>query len=626
MSNILHNIWSVTRVVLARLRFLAVFLIAALVVGYWEDIRNHIDKWTRQPLSAEAQAQAQSDIEYYCVMHPNVIRSEPGSCPICGMPLAKRKKGEAVELPQGVTSRVQLTPNRIALAGIETTPVAYQALTREIRAVGVLDYNETKVAQLSARVAGRADELFVRYTGQMVKKGDPIYTLYSPEVFTAQREYLDARARVKALEKGGSAEARQDAVDVYNASMQKLVLWGLTPEQLDKLDREFDKSGKAPTHFTVESPISGVVVKKNIYEGGYVSPGESPLTVADLSTLWLQARVYENDAPLVKVGQRVAVQVPSMEHEEFTGTVTFINYQLDPATRTLAARVEVENKDGKLRPGMFAEALFSLPVVAEAAPVKQVKAQVDHTEHAKVFVAALEPYVKAHELLFKDQHQGAADLLGQVVSKLAPLTGEDELAAHVNKLAAIAESAKGADLAKTREIFQGFSAEMIALGKVTGIPVDNAAVRVFRCPMGKKPYWLQLAGDTQNPYYGTEMPDCGGPVESLPRSAAPVKQDESKPQAGKVLSVPRSAVIFTGRQSVVFVANREMAGVYDLKPVKVGAPAGAFYPVVEGLGESDEVVTRGAFLLDAENRLNPVAAKVAGGETVEAKPAAAHKH
>lgn len=622
MSNILHNTWAVTRVLLARLRFLAVFLIAALVVGYWEDIRNHIDKWTRPPLSAEALAQAQSDIEYYCVMHPNVIRSEPGDCPICGMPLAKRKKGEVMELPAGVTSRVQLTPNRIALAGIETSPVSFQALTREIRAVGVLDYNETKIAQLSARVAGRADELFVKYVGQPVKKGDAIYSLYSPEVFTAQREYLDARARVKALEKSPSSEARQDAVDVYNASMQKLVLWGLTPEQLDKLDHEYDTTGKAPTHFTVESPISGVVVKKNIYEGGYVSPGDSPLTVADLSTLWLQARVFENDAPQIKVGQRVSVQVQSLENEEFTGTVTFINYQLDPATRTLAARVEVENKSGKLRPGMFAEARFELPVVAEEKPATQQSKQVDHSEHAKVFAAALEPYVKAHDLLFKDQHQPVADLLAQVVAKLAPLTGEDELAAHIKTLDASAKTAAGQDLTQTRKTFQAFSAEMIALGKITGVPVDGAAVRVFRCPMGPKPYWLQFGSDTQNPYYGTEMPDCGAVVESLPRSAPPIKQDETKPTPGKVLAIPRSAVIFTGRDAVVFVVNAEMAGVYDLKPIKVGAPAENFYPVLDGLKDGDQVVTRGAFLLDAENRLNPVATKSASGDA----PAAAAKH
>jgi hypothetical protein len=232
--------------------------------------------------------------------------------------------------------------------------------------------------------------------------------------------------------------------------------------------------------------------------------------------------------------------------------------------------------------------------------------------------------VEAHDSLFKDQHQPVADLRAQVGAKLAPLTGEEELAAHIKTLDASAKAAAGEDLAQTRKTFQAFSIEMIALGKITGVPVDGAAVRVFRCPMGPKPYWLQFGADTQNPYYGTEMPDCGAVVESLPRTAPPVKQDETKPTPGKVLAVPRSAVIFTGRDAVVFVVNAEMAGVYDLKPIQVGAPAESFYPVLSGLKEGDQVVTRGAFLLDAENRLNPVAPKTASGDAPEA--AAKHQH
>src|ERR1035437_2552876 len=116
-SNLWKNVYAVSRVALARMRFLAVFLVAALLVGYWGTIQNCVNKWTRPPVAPDSLAQT-SAIEYYCVMHPTVIRSEPGNCPICGMPLAKRKKGEKVELPGGVVARVQLTPQRIALAGV----------------------------------------------------------------------------------------------------------------------------------------------------------------------------------------------------------------------------------------------------------------------------------------------------------------------------------------------------------------------------------------------------------------------------------------------------------------------------------------------------------------------------
>src|SRR3954453_2901918 len=119
---LLHNVWAVTRVVFARLRFVSVFLVAALLVGYWDDIRNHWDKWTRPAVAPDALAAAVSDVGYYCVMHPNIIRGEPGNCPICGMPLVKRKRGEKVRLPEDVLARVQLSPQRVALAGIQTSP------------------------------------------------------------------------------------------------------------------------------------------------------------------------------------------------------------------------------------------------------------------------------------------------------------------------------------------------------------------------------------------------------------------------------------------------------------------------------------------------------------------------
>src|SRR5581483_7850524 len=162
--------WAILKIAFARARFLAVFLIAALVVGYWDDIKNHIDKWTRPALAPDSLAHVSaSDIEYYCPMHPEVIRNEPGLCPRCGMPLAKRKKGEAVVLPVDVVARVQLTPQRMALANVQTSEVQSKPLYRQINAVGVLNYDEAKLAQISARVAGRADELFVTYTGQSIK-------------------------------------------------------------------------------------------------------------------------------------------------------------------------------------------------------------------------------------------------------------------------------------------------------------------------------------------------------------------------------------------------------------------------------------------------------------------------
>src|SRR4051812_7834107 len=355
---------TVVKMVFARLRFVAIFVIAALLVGYWDNIKAHVDKWTRPPSHYAA---ADAHDEWYCPMHPQVVRSQPGQCPICNMDLKKREPGERAA---AITDRIQLSPYRLALANVATTPIVYKPLVREVRALGVLDYDETRLANISARVAGRADELFLTYTGQSVKAGDPVYSLYSPEVFTAQREYLQARKRVNELPRDATAEVRADASAIYNASMQKLVLWGISREQLDRLDREFDASGKVPTHFTVTSPITGTVVRKEINPGQYLQVGQTAYGVADLSVLWLKAKLYEVDIPLVRIGQKVDVRVEALPNEKVEATVTFLGFVLDPQTRTLDARIEVPNKDLRVRPGMFATAVIKAPAVptTQAAP------------------------------------------------------------------------------------------------------------------------------------------------------------------------------------------------------------------------------------------------------------------
>jgi multidrug efflux pump subunit AcrA (membrane-fusion protein) len=624
-----RNVVAVTKVVFARLRFLSVFLIAGFIVGYWEDIRNHWDKWTRPSIAPDAlAAEHASDIEYYCVMHPNIVRGEPGNCPICGMPLVKRKKGEAMALPEHVLARVQLSPQRIALAGIRTSPVESRQLTRDIHALGVLDYDETRIARLSAWVAGRADQLFVQYIGQAVKKEDRVYSLYSPDVYTALREYLVSRQRVNTLPKDAAPETRADAAAVYNASLQKLVLWGISRTQLDQADREFDQTGKIPTHLVVTSPISGIVVGKEIFEGGYVNVGDKPYTIADLNTLWLQLKLYERDVPLVKIGQPVDVTVEAMQNRVFRGTVTFKAFQLDPQTRTLNARVEVDNPDLMLRPGMFADAAISIPLAEDgeaATPATQPAPQSATPQNAQAFADALQPYLQAQTLLTQDKADGVADLLHQVAAKVQPLENNSDIGDSVAKVAAAAHASVGQSLEELRDkSFKELSVEFIKIGKTLGMPADAKQVQVFRCPMAKAD-WLQPPGTTANPFYGSSMPTCGAAIFTLPKAevAAAATSRPASARGPKLLAIPRSAVIEAGRNRIVYVESAP--GVYDMRAVTLGPLAGEFYPVLGGLQEGDKIVTVGAFLIDSENRLNPMPIASAN-ETSSAPSAPAHQH
>ena len=188
------KVLQVAKTIQARLRFFVLLAAVGGLLLYWDTLKSYYEKWTR-PFAA--QAAADPDIEYWCPMHPTVVRDHPDKCPICGMPLSKRKKSEGGDeaLPAGVVSRVQLTPYRVALAGIQTEPVEYRALTKEITAAGFVEFDERKLTRISVHVSGRSriDKLYVNVTDQTVNEGDPLALLYSPDLDTTMQNLLDAR-------------------------------------------------------------------------------------------------------------------------------------------------------------------------------------------------------------------------------------------------------------------------------------------------------------------------------------------------------------------------------------------------------------------------------------------------
>lgn len=340
---------------LARLRFLFILGAIGFVIVKWDDLAARYEKWTRPAAGADI---ADSDHEFFCPMHPTVVRdTNKEKCPICFMPLSKRKKGDVgggEALPAGTVSRVQLSPYRIALAGVRTSPVEYQALAREIATFGTVEFDERKLKAVAARVKGRLDTLHVNQTGQMVHAGDPLAELYSPDLVVTVQNLLDARQSSNAI---GEKLARD-----------RLRLWGIDDAQVE----EIVKAGKPVTHLTIRSPIDGHVLKKYVREGQYVEEGGALFDVADLSTVWVQAQLYEDDIAFLPAGAhdpktgkpefdlKVTASTRAFPGRPFAGSLSFLFPHVDTETRTLTARFDLPNKGHELRPGMTATVTLKL--------------------------------------------------------------------------------------------------------------------------------------------------------------------------------------------------------------------------------------------------------------------------
>lgn len=496
---------------------------------------------------------------YQSPMHPWIKSDKPGKCTICGMTLVPVYEGES-----GIPTDAGLVPLSAASAsviGVQTTEIRRAPLTRTLRVTGVLDDDETLHRLLTARVPGRVEKLFVNQLGAEVAAGEPLVTLYSPEVLNASRLYIE---RLKA---GPNAFPASEVAD----ARERLLTLGLTADDLARIE----KTRVPEATLTMRAPLAGTVVARAAYEGQYVQPDTTLFEIGDLSHLWFLFDAYEPDLPFLHVGQTVEVSVPSRPGETISAPITFIDPNLNEMTRTARIRVVIPNADRRLlhRQTASGRVLINTPdlllvprnavLFTQGAPVVYIDKAAgayeprtlklgragDDSYEVLSGLNAGEKVVTQGALLLDGQAQlahsaspekptptpmaattpalpsalvlatadAAAALAADDLPAYAQLLPSLTAAVHTSgpahdKLMPLAQKLiPGPDLKTARAGFEPFSTAIANL--VRAQPVDQReGLKIFECPMSPvlgKGRWLQRDATLRNPFFGSAMLDCG---------------------------------------------------------------------------------------------------------------------
>ena len=561
-------------------------------------------------------------IRYWtCVMHPTVKMPEPGSCPVCKMDLIPIYEGSGLEL----------TEQQKALIPVRTEPVAFREVSREIRTVGVLDYNETRMAYASTRISGWIEDLHVDFTGIKVREGDELLSIYSPELVVAQEEYLIALKSVEELQNTEYVELLRSIELNLVAAESKLKLYGLTGNQIEDIRNR----GEVRTILPLYAPIAGTVVHMNVMQGQHLNKGTNLYRIADLSSLWIMADVYEYELPWIYMGQAVEITAQSMPGKTFTGKVTYIYPFFDTNTRTQKVQVAVANPNEELRPGMYVT-LRMKPTLAEI----YTRGSISETPYA----CPMHPWITS-------EHASECDICGMDLEPThsAIIIASESISETEGKWACPMHPEEQSD--------EFGECSICGMDLVEKAETPAEVVSVWACPMhpeeqsdefdecsicgmdlvekqstsvatGSHSHVHQfLTSPTlradQPPlifkYVCPDHPDEYATVPGLcPRDGKPLLI------TGEVLTVPKSAVIDTGLRKIAFV-DRGASG-YEQVEVEVGPEVWGisrisdnsetkrrYYPLISGLTLGDIVVTHGNFLIDSQTQLTGSASGAYGG-------------
>lgn len=305
-------------------------------------------------LSTVASSDDGSQETHTCPMHPQIRQPGPGRCPICGMALVPATSS-GVDLDQ---LAVTIEPAQRRLANIQTAEVTRQPVSTTIQTIGSIEIDESRQATIAAYIDGRVERLFADYTGVKVDQGDHLAIVYSPQLYSAQVEYLEAKQTLSKSSGTALTSVREAQGKLVASSRQRLVELGMTEDQL----AELDQSNEPKSRMTIYAPIGGTVIEKLAEEGKYISAGEPIYRIANLSTVWLMLELYPEDASRIRFGQIVEAELKSLAGKTLTGRVAFIDPRVDKDNRTVGVRVEFSNETGELRPGDYAQASIEIPI------------------------------------------------------------------------------------------------------------------------------------------------------------------------------------------------------------------------------------------------------------------------
>ena len=471
--------------------FILGFMLAAIALGggYW------IISWHdsgRATQSAEKTA-----ARYHCPMHPTYISDKPGDCPICGMKLVPIEDADANEMavregnaghhseetgakeerrilyyvdamnpanrsdkpgkaPDGMDLvpvyeeetpaahgtavpgyvPVKISSERQQLMGIITEEAREMDLEQSIRTVGRVTADETRMYHIHTKFEGYIEQIYVNYIGQYVKEGDPLFSVYSPELLASQREYLLA-LKAKEQMDGSGQGLRLPGVDLVESGRERLALWDITREQISQIE----KTREPIRALLIRSPVSGFISDKTAIQGMKITPADTLYKITDLSSVWVQADVYEVNLPFVKVGLPAAIQLPYQPGKTLRGRVTFINPTLDEKTRTVKARLEFPNPGEILKPEMYVDVIFG-GTMGRGVAVPD-SAVISTGERMIVFVARGDGVFEPREVLTGLKVRGFYEIKKGVAAGEEVVTGANFLLDSESKLKASISGASG---------------------------------------------------------------------------------------------------------------------------------------------------------------------------------------